>query len=158
MMLTAAVAAACAHVTNTFRFEVPAPMAKVAPLFAPVAERRWGDPGWDPSFLHPVPERDVEGAVFTVRHGDHRAVWVTTRFDPARGRMQYVYFVPGVQVAVIDVRVEAAGPTATRVEATYARTALDPAANAIVRQMGEADRDSGPEWRRGVETALGTRP
>ena len=29
------------HVVNTFRFEVAAPMARVAPLFGPEAERSW---------------------------------------------------------------------------------------------------------------------
>jgi len=150
--------APCAHVRNEFSFEVEAPMARVAPQFAPVAERAWGDPHWKPEFVYPVPESDVEGAVFTVPHAHGPSVWVNTRFDVPAGRMQYVAVVPGVLVTVIEVRVAPVTPGRTHVDVTYARTALEPEANAHVKELGEADRKSGPEWRRGVETALGLEP
>jgi hypothetical protein len=41
------------------------------------------------------------------------------------------------------------------VEVTYARTALDRVANQRVIESGQRDRESGPEWQHGVETALG---
>jgi hypothetical protein len=59
-----------AHVNNTFRFEAAAPLARVAPLFGPEGERCWAGKHWDPQFVYPQPARDLEGAVFTVRHGE----------------------------------------------------------------------------------------
>src|SRR5215471_5820634 len=69
------------HVTNSFDFEVAAPFARVAPLFGPEAERAWAGEYWNPVFLYPQPGKDVQGAVFTIEHGAHTAVWINTLFD-----------------------------------------------------------------------------
>ena len=142
------------HVMNTFRFEVAAPMASVAPLFGPEAERSWAGQHWDPIFLFPAPGRDVEGAVFRVKRGPLESIWVNTRFDVPGGHMQYVSVVPDHVATTVDVRVTALSSSRTSVEVTYARTALNPSANNEVRQLGTNDRGSGPEWQHGVETAL----
>ena len=143
------------HVRNTFRFEVAAPMARVAPLFGPEAERSWAGKHWDPVFLYPSPGRDVEGAVFRVKRGPLDSLWVNTLFDVPGGRMQYVSVVPDQVATTVDVRVTALSSSRTSIEVIYARTALNSAANDEVRQLGANDRGSGPEWQRGVETALG---
>ena len=143
------------HVVNTFRFEVAAPMARVAPLFGPEAERSWAGKHWDPIFLYPSPGRDVEGAVFRVKRGPVDSLWVNTRFDVPGGRMQYVSVIPEQVATTVDVWVTALSPSRASVEVTYVRTALNPTANDEVRQMGANDRGSGPEWQRGVENALG---
>ncbi len=144
-----------AHVVSNFRFEVTAPMAKVAPLFAPEAERRWAGENWKPVFLYPQPGDDVQGAVWTIQHGTLQTVWVNTIFDVPGGRMQYVAMVSGQLVTVVDVQVTALTPSRTAVSVTYTRTALDSAANEHVRALGEKDRGSGPEWQQGIQTALG---
>ena len=73
-------AAEHAHVVSTFRFEVVAPTERVAPLFAPEAERRWAGDHWKPVFLYPEPGRDVPGAVWTIQNGQFNSVWVNTLF------------------------------------------------------------------------------
>ena len=83
-----------AHVSNTFHLVVPAPLSRAATLFGPEGERCWAGTHWNPQFVYPRPGQDVQGAVFTVQHGPHRAVWVNTVFDTAVGRMQYVSFIP----------------------------------------------------------------
>jgi hypothetical protein len=147
----------CAHVVNTFRFEVAVPMAKVAPLFAPEAERSWAGENWNPVFAYPQPGADVQGAVWTLKHGDVDSVWVNTIFDVPGGRMQYVAVVGNHFAMTVDVHVTALNEQHTAVEVTYARTALDPSANPHVTKLGERDRESGPEWQRSIETALGLR-
>ena len=147
-----------AHVNSTFRFEVAAPLARVAPLFGPEGERCWAGKHWDPQLVYPQPARDVEGAVFTVRHGEHTSVWVTTIFDPRAGRMQYVSVIPEMLVSLIDVRLKEVGVTRTAVEVTYARTALAIAANDDVQAMGAGDRDSGSDWQQSVEACLAAQP
>src|SRR5271163_1277910 len=112
-----------AHVNNTFRFQVAAPMERVAPLFAPEAERGWAGAEWNPQFVYPQPGKDVEGAVFTMEHGQHHAVWVNTVFDVPGGRMQYVYVIPDALVTVIDVKVSAVDTSHAAVQVSYARTA-----------------------------------
>jgi len=148
-----------AHVVNTFRFQLAAPLARVAPLFGPEGERCWAGQHWDPHFLYPQPARDSEGAVFTVvQHGTHTSVWVNTLFDLDAGRMQYVAVIPGIVLSVIDVRLSAIDASHTSVEVTYARTALDAAMNDHVTSMGAGDRDSGSNWQQAIEPCLAAAP
>jgi hypothetical protein len=143
------------HVVNTFGFEVSAPMSRVAPLFAPEAERSWAGEHWDPVFLYPEPGRDVEGAVWTTQHGLLKSIWINTFFDVPGGRIQYAAVIGSKLVMTVDVRVAALAPSRTAVQVTYTRTALEPAANQDVRELGESDRGSGPDWQRSIEAALG---
>jgi hypothetical protein len=143
------------HVVNTFRFEVAAPMERVAPLFAPEAERSWAGEHWRPVFLYPQPGRDVPGAVWTIKHGPFNSVWVNTLFDVRGGRMQYVALIADHLVTTVDVCVTRLASSYTAVEVTYTRTALVPSANEDVRALGESDRASGPDWQRSIESALG---
>jgi hypothetical protein len=142
------------HVSNSFHLLVRAPLARAAALFGPDGERCWAGPHWNPEFLFPQPGMDVQGAVFTIQHGPHKSVWVNTLFDPAAGRMQYVAFIPETLVSTVDVRLTAVDPSSTSAEVTYARTALDAAANDEVDALGKRDRESGPEWQRAIETCL----
>lgn len=142
------------HLTNTFRFQLAAPLPRVAPFFGPEGERCWGGKHWDPQFLHPQPAHDVEGAVFTVQRGPHKSVWVATLFDLAAGRMQYVAIIPDVVVSVIDVRLTESGSNQTAVKVRYTRTALAPDANNEVRAMGDTDRQSGPDWQQAIQACL----
>ena len=142
------------HETNHFQFLVSAPLSRAAPLFGPEGERCWAGKDWNPQFLHPQPGKDVPGAVFTVQHGPHTSVWINTLFEPAAGRMQYVSFIPETMVFTVDVRLTALDPSNTRVEVTYTRTALNPAANHAVQAMGATDRESGPEWQQAIASCL----
>jgi hypothetical protein len=143
-----------AHVSNSFQFVVHASFSLAAPLFGPEGERCWAGPQWNPEFLHPQPGKDVQGAVFTVQHGPHTSVWVNTVFDPSGGRMQYVAFIPNKLVSTVDVRLTAIDRLRTTVEVTYARTALDIAANDDVEAMGKRDRESGTDWQQSIEDCL----
>jgi hypothetical protein len=143
-----------AHVSNRFRFVVHAPLSQASALFGAEGERCWAGPDWNPEFLHPQPARDIQGAVFTVQHGQHKSVWVNTLFRPAEGRMQYVAFVPGKLVSTVDVRLTELDRSGTAVEVTYTRTALDITANDDVEGMGKSDQESGPRWQASIEQCL----
>jgi len=147
-------ALANAHVVNSFTFEIAAPMKQVAPLFAPEAERSWAGNDWNPVFAYPQPGRDIEGAVFTTKHGALTTVWVNTLFNIESGHMQYVAIVPDKFAMTVDVQVTAPTATRTAVKVTYTRTALTPAANDQVRQLGDQDKSSAPEWQHSIESAL----
>jgi hypothetical protein len=140
-----------AHVRNSFQFTVALSVDRAAPLFGPEGERCWAGEHWNPEFLHPIPAKDIEGAVFTIPHGAHKSVWVNTLFDLSSGRMQYVSFVPEMLVSTIDVRLTAINPVTTGVEVTYTRTALSSSANDDVAALGESDRANGPHWKKAIE-------
>ena len=143
-----------AHVRNSFAFEVNAPMREVAQLFGPEGERCWAGKHWNPVFVWPQPARDVQGAVFTVQHGEHTSVWVNTVFDLAAGRMQYVAVIPDAMTFTVDVKLTAASASLTKVDVTYTRTALDAAVNDDMAAMGARDRENGPYWEKEIEGAL----
>jgi hypothetical protein len=143
------------HVVNSFTFEIAAPMKTVAPLFAAEAERTWAGDQWNPVFLYPQPGRDIEGAVFTTKHGSLTTVWVNTIFNVEAGRMQYVAFIADKLATIVDVQVTAPASNRASVKVTYTRTALDPAANDHVKSLGQQDAVSAPEWQQSIEQALG---
>jgi len=136
---------------TTFDLTINAPYAEAAPLFGPEGERAWAGPDWNPVFLHPQPAHDEEGAVFTIRHGVHEAVWVNTAFDLAGHHFQYVYFLPGLLVTTIDVRFTPADPI-THVHVTYTRTALTSDGNQHVEALTAVDRHAGVEWQSAIDT------
>jgi hypothetical protein len=146
------------HVSNTFHFEVPSSLDHVAPLFGPEAERGWAGKHWNPEFLYPRPAKDTQGAVFRIQHGQHSSVWVNMLFDLSGGRMQYVAFIDDAVVTTVDVKLTSTDSSHTAVEVTYARTALQPAANDDVRALGRSDRESGPDWQKSIEKCLGIGP
>ena len=143
------------HVSNSFHFEISAPLERVAPLFGPEAEQGWAGKHWNPVFLYPQPGKDVQGTVFTVQHGPRNSVWVNTIFDVPGGRMQYVSFIPDMLVTIVDVKLTPLDRSHITVEVIYTRTALQAAANDDVQALGNSDRNSGPAWQKSVETCLG---
>ena len=142
------------RVSNSFEFYLDAPMARAAPYFGPEGERAWAGAAWNPQFVHPAQPKDVEGAVFTISHGETTQLWVNTLFDLARGRMQYVTFVAGVMTSTIDVSLQPRG-AGTSVKVTYTRTALASSANALVQAAGRSDATSAEKWRSAITNALG---
>jgi hypothetical protein len=143
-----------AHVSNSFSLTVNASMHVAAPLFGPVGERAWAGDDWNPQFLFPASARDVEGAVFTVRHGGHTSLWVNTLFDLGGGRMQYVSVLDDLLVSTIDVRLHAIDAAHTKAEVTYVRTALRQEADEHVISLGKHDREQGKVWEASINAHL----
>ena len=150
-----------ARTQTAFDLVVRLPYPEAAALFGPEGERAWAGKHWDPQFLYPQPARDTEGAVFTLHHGPHDAVWVNTTFSLDARRFQYVYFIPGILVTVIDVRFDprpgAEDGSTTAVHVVYTRTAITPEGNAHVAALTEGDRKSGPEWQQAIDTYLASK-
>ena len=145
---------AVVHVRNEFEFTAHAPYKVVAPLFGAEGERAWGGGHWDPHFLYPQPAQDIQGAVFTIRHGHRQAYWINTSFDKSARHLQYVYVVPEAMIVLIDVRFSEVDVANTKVNVAYERTALDPSANEHVKELGNADRQGGREWGTAINDYL----
>lgn len=142
------------HIERTFNFLAKAPLEAVAPLFGADKERDWA-PEWNPVFVWPRKATDRQGMVFTVVHGDRRAVWVNTAFEPMEGHIQYAYVIPEAMATSITLRLTPEGRW-TRVTVEYARTALSADANGFVRRMAEHDGGQGPEWGERINLYLET--
>jgi len=140
--------------STSFSLIVHASYEKTAPLFGPDGERAWAGKHWDPQFIYPHPGHDVEGAVFTIRHGQFKAVWVNTQFDTEAKHFQYVYFLPDLLVTTIDVRFNPLSADQTSVNVIYTRTSLSPEGNEHVAAMTEDDQSSGKEWQAGIDAYL----
>ena len=145
---------AVVHVHNEFEFTAHEPYQVVAPLFGAQAERAWSGNDWDPHFLYPQPAEDIQGAVFTIRHGHRQAYWINTSFDKGARHFQYVYVIPEAMVVLIDVRCSEVDAANTKVNVAYERTALDPGANEHVKELGNADREGGKQWGTAINDYL----
>jgi hypothetical protein len=148
--------APCLHTETRFHITVPAPYEEASLIFGPEGERVWAGEEWDPYFLYPLPARDEEGAVFTLHHGPMQVTWINTAFDLPGRHIQYVYFLPGVMVTLIDLRFQPAGAS-TGVDVRYARTALSPDGNEHVQEFTRHDQKSGRHWQEGIDAWLAGR-
>jgi hypothetical protein len=138
-------AATASRTREPFSFVVSAPYADVFPLFGAHKERVWAA-GFDPQFIYPTPPNDEPGMVFTTVQQGLSRYWVNTAFDAESGHVQYVYWIPDVMVALIDIHVVISGANETKVSVVSERTALRPEANDQVLQMAHQDAKSGPHW------------
>lgn len=143
-----------AHARSEFSFTVHAAMAVAAPLFGPQAERGWGGESWNPRFLYPQPASDIQGAVFHVKHGEHESTWVATIQDFQGGHVQYVSFIDGAMVTLIDIHLTAKATNETAVTVAYERTSLQPGVNRHVRKLSEQDGTNGPHWEAAINGYL----
>ncbi len=144
----------CLHIRTSINFTVNAPYEVTAPLFGPLGERPWVGKIWDPVFVHPQPANDIEGAVFTVYREPNTEVWINTLFDVAQRHFQYVYFLPGLAVTLVDVRFEPIGVDATRVDVVFTRAAITLAGNERVKAMSEIDKNAAPVWQQKIAAYL----
>jgi hypothetical protein len=140
--------------TSSFDLVVRLPLAQAAALFGPQGERAWAGNDWNPEFIYPQPARDELGAVFSISHGQHRAIWVTTAFDIDARHFQYVYFIPDTLVTTIDVRFNAIGPELSGVHVSYTRTALTSEGNEHVAALAAGDSTAGREWQQAIDDYL----
>ena len=142
------------HIRTSFDLQVHASYAVTAPLFGPQGERAYAGKHWDPAFIYPQPASDMEGAVFTVRHGPYSAVWVTSLADVEGRHFQYVYFLEDLMVTVVDVYFKPVGADSTNVNVVYTRTALTPKGNEHVTAMSDDDKTAGKDWQQAINDYL----
>lgn len=151
------------RIQTQFDFQIQAPYDEAASLFGAEGERLWAGEDWDPQFIYPQPAADVEGAVFTIKHGSRTATWVNTLFDVEGRHFHYVYFLPDLLVTEVDVRFITANSKSTDIHVIYTRTALTMEGNEHVKAMSEHDKNAGKEWQQSIEKYLsrskvGTQP
>jgi hypothetical protein len=147
-------ATARTHVRTAFDLTVPAAYKVAFPLFGPNGERSWAGVDWNPQFVYPLAAADVPGAVFTIKHGAHQAVWVNTAFDMEGRHIQYAYLISDVMVTTIDLIFVPLDSANTKVSVVYERTALNAAANDEVQKFATVDQTRGTDWEKAMTAYL----
>ena len=128
---------------------------EVFPLLCPVREVEWVQ-GWEPRLV--VSESGVveKGCVFVTPDQPSESIWVTTRWEPDRHRLELIKVTPGLAVGRIEVSLEAGGEDDTRAHVSYEYTALGYAGEKFVGRFTEAHyEDFMKEWEIELNTFLG---
>ena len=118
-------------------FEVAGPPGMVFPLLCPVREREWLE-GWKADVVYSDSGVAEENAVFTSENpllGD--AVYVVSRHQPPRGRIQFTVFYPGTCVQKLEIELQPVGEGGTRLDWSRLFTGLSPRGNALIDQITE---------------------
>ena len=141
------------HVVRSHAITIDKPIDAALHYFTPEGERAWAE-GWDPAWHWPPDGETRAGMVFTTEHGNEHTIWTLTRHEPEAGLVEYVRTTPGSRVGVVTVRCAAAGAHSTRVEVTYALTALSPEGRQAIEALGEERFASYIEsWREAIAAA-----
>jgi hypothetical protein len=142
------------HIRTAFDLTVRASYQIAFPLFGSNGERSWAGDDWNPQFVYPLPAVDVPGAVFTINHGAHQAVWVNTAFDRQGRHIQYTYLISDVMVTTIDLTFVPLDSASTKVSVVYERTALNAAADGKVQKLATIDQARGTDWEKAINAYL----
>ena len=135
---------------RTHAFIVDLPMARAFKLFEPEGERAWAK-GWDPTYLHPSDGRAQAGMVFTTSHGAEETVWMSTRYEPAAGLVEYARLTPGSRIGTVLVQCSRVNEKRTRVTVIYTLTGLTDKGNAYIRGFDESHyRDFIESWQKAI--------
>lgn len=108
----------------------------VFPLLCPVRESEWLD-GWAGRPVHAESGLAEENGVYATDHAGESepTIWLVTKRDPAAREIELVYFVPGLQVARLTLRVAEAAEGRSSVHVRYVRTGISEEGN---RQVAES--------------------
>jgi len=139
--------------TTTFRGRVlvAGEIGDVFPLFSPEGEKLWV-PGWAPEYVHPDPAETkwAEGQIFRTREEVGEAIWLVTRLDRARHRVEYHRVEPGRYVAHIAVHCRPFPIGGTDVSTAYSFIGLSETGNgeidAMTQQAYDAKMSRWTEW------------
>jgi len=128
----------------------------VFPLLCPVREGEWL-PGWKGKPIFASRGVAEENGVFATEHpGQEETIWFVTRHDVTAREIEFVYFIPRVQVVRLFIRVVPSDRHRARIAVRYIRTGISDDGNAVIRR---ADAEFGPmmaEWERTLNHYLKT--
>jgi hypothetical protein len=121
--------------TQSFTIMLKGAVVDVTPFFGPVREAEWA-PTWRPRFIHPAEGAQREGVVFTTTSANGKErLWLLTAYDVKKGRVEYVFVVPGFMANEVKIRVLPDGERQCTATITYRHTALAPEGNEEVAKL-----------------------
>jgi hypothetical protein len=119
------------HIRSTHHFVVNAPAQTAYMFFTPAGEELWVE-GWAPRYVDPPCGTTRQGMVFCTGDGMDLTVWTLLDFDRVALRSRYVRCTPASRTGTVEVACEALDVQRTRVEVTYALTALSPQGESLL--------------------------
>jgi len=144
-------------VQRTHRIALQGDADEVFALFGPVREADWAA-GWDPELVSGDPEALEPGGVFRTRDPVRgTSIWLLSRLDPTRRRVEYVKTTPVSDLTQITITVAPEAASEARAEVTYRLTGLSPAGNEYVAGFTEPRyRELIDEWATAINHYLTT--
>lgn len=120
----------------TYRGALDSPPERAFPLLTPLRENEWIE-GWHADVVYSRSGDAEDNAIFATRIATGET-WVTTRYEPAQGRVEYTIFGGGHAVMRMDllVRNNEEGVTELTIVRTY--TGLDWFGRRLVSRLEEA--------------------
>ncbi|MBI9083268.1 MAG: hypothetical protein JEZ11_06680 [Desulfobacterales bacterium] len=104
----------------------------VFPLLCPVREAEWLD-GWRYKMIYSQSGVAEAGCVFTTPgQGEADTVWVISRHDQEKLRVEFARFTPENRVCTLGIQVEDAGPKRSFVHIAYVYTGISDAGNRFI--------------------------
>jgi hypothetical protein len=130
---------------------------EVFPLFGPAREADWAA-GWEPDLVTCRPQEPQPGCVFRTYDSDRgETIWLLSRLDRPRRRIEYVKTTPASDLSQIAVTVSHAGEGSASAEVTYRMTGLSAPGNAYVASFtDERYRRLIEEWATAINHYLTT--
>lgn len=132
------------RVESTAEQTFDAPFERLFPLLCPVREYEWID-GWE---CHLVQSRSgliEKGCIFVTHFLETGPmVWVTSEYDPGRGRIEFTRFLDQNCVSIMTIIVGRLAPNRCEVSFHVSYTSLNPQGDKIVEHLS---RDGGEALR-----------
>jgi hypothetical protein len=125
------------HIVRQANFVIEAPREVVFPLLCPVREREWL-PGWQADVIHSESGLIEDGCVFRSKNPQlGEALYVTSRYEPEAGIVEFIVFFPGVCVMKLAIAATAEGAQRTHLRWSRSYTGLDQRGNAFIDGLTE---------------------
>ena len=137
------------YAEREFDFDLPGTVAALTPYFGPVKEREWAL-DWRPEFVHPEGGGQEVGAVFQTKSEWGSATWVMDHYEPERGRVGYLIFIPEAGVTRYDISLSQKDPATVHVHVWCSRTALKSADATYLAKFEQLFTAQGPEWKQAI--------
>jgi len=134
----------------------------IFPLLCPVREAEWLE-GWEGRPIFAASGvAELDGVYSTAHGGEEDTLWVITRFEPARRELEFVSFIPEMQVVHLGIRVAPEGKDRSRLSVRYVRTGLSDRGNLAIEQLATTGEFAAmmSDWERSMNRFLqaGARP
>ena len=140
----------------TGTFTVDLPPSQAFRLFTPRGEQDWAA-GWRPRFPAPAEDDSAPGTVFETEAHGHSTTWVVVD-RTAGAHVRYARSTPGLSAGTVAVRLDSAGTAQSRVEVTYALTALTDAGRQWLDDFAAGYAGFLAGWQEAIAAALARRP
>ena len=128
----------------------------VFPLLCPVREEEWA-PGWVGRVIFAESGLAEEDGVFaSVAPDRDDTVWYVTRRDASRHELEFVFFMPGLQVSRLNINVTPVSETRSTLWIRYIRTGISERGNESVREAETRFPAMVSEWKESLNHFVST--